>query len=206
MNRIYSRGEDNLEVFTTVMSPKMCRASRGRTHRSPQTLRKSVAAASDVIHFWPDELLPCPSELIDILCRDDEVWRFGRLQNGQKVLFPVKCAAKKRDISETRIAKSRGDHSEGNSAESKAPSAIPDMMTQRTPVQETPQDGPLTEQPVECRHRNTTEEQAQPEGTEASFLLERMPSGTSSILKKMWMRHKKKAGYLGAKNGAFEAD
>ncbi|XP_078541757.1 vexin [Lissotriton helveticus] len=206
MNQIYSRGEDNLEVFTTVMSPKMCRASRGRTQHSPQTFRRSVAAASDVIHFWPDELLPCPSELIDILCRDDEVWRFGRLQNGQKVLFPVKYAAKKRDTSETRTAKSRGNHPDENSAASEAPPAVPDTVTQRSPVQETPPDSPVTEQPVDCRHRNTTEDQAQPEGTDASFLLERMPSGTPSILKKMWMRHKKKAGYLGAKNGAFEAD
>ncbi|NXI52940.1 VEXIN protein, partial [Chloroceryle aenea] len=30
--------------------------------------------------------------------------------------------------------------------------------------------------------------------------------GTPSLLRKMWMKHKKKSEYLGATNSAFEAD
>ncbi|NXP73867.1 VEXIN protein, partial [Ramphastos sulfuratus] len=30
--------------------------------------------------------------------------------------------------------------------------------------------------------------------------------GTPSLLRKLWIKHKKKSEYLGATNGAFEAD
>nr|KAF6301038.1 vexin [Myotis myotis] len=46
-----------------------------------------------------------------------------------------------------------------------------------------------------------------PQGAEASLPLTGSVScGIPSILRKMWMRHKKKAEYVGATNSAFEAD
>ncbi|NXW45508.1 VEXIN protein, partial [Nyctiprogne leucopyga] len=46
-----------------------------------------------------------------------------------------------------------------------------------------------------------------PPGAEASLpLTGRNLCGTPSLLRKMWMKHKKKSEYLGATNSAFEAD
>nr|XP_020144356.1 uncharacterized protein C8orf46-like [Microcebus murinus] len=46
-----------------------------------------------------------------------------------------------------------------------------------------------------------------PQGAEASLPLTGSAScGVSSILRKMWTRHKKKSEYVGATNSAFEAD
>ncbi|XP_069477233.1 vexin isoform X2 [Ambystoma mexicanum] len=211
MNHIYSRSEDNLEVFTTVMSPKLCRSARGRPRHPPQIRRESVAAVSDCTPYWPTELLPCPSELIDILYKDDEVWRFGRLQNGQKVLFPVKCPTKQREMAERRTGKLIGSQSDEHSAlpkQAETSSANHGSVTQQAAAQRTPADSPVREQNSQILHRNTTEDQAQPEGTDASLLIAGRSAscGTTNILRKLWMKHKKRAAYLGAMNGAFEAD
>ncbi|NXQ86410.1 VEXIN protein, partial [Nyctibius grandis] len=46
-----------------------------------------------------------------------------------------------------------------------------------------------------------------PPGAEASLPLTGDDlSGTPSLLRKMWMKHKKKSEYLGATNSAFEED
>ncbi|NWH74020.1 VEXIN protein, partial [Piaya cayana] len=46
-----------------------------------------------------------------------------------------------------------------------------------------------------------------PPGAEASLpLTGGSLYGTPSLLRKMWMKHKKKSEYLGATNNAFEAD
>ncbi|XP_050168968.1 vexin isoform X1 [Myiozetetes cayanensis] len=56
--------------------------------------------------------------------------------------------------------------------------------------------------------RKTTEyDLALPPGAEASLpLTGGNLCGTPSLLRKMWMKHKKKSEYLGATNSAFEAD
>ncbi|NXA71517.1 VEXIN protein, partial [Thryothorus ludovicianus] len=58
------------------------------------------------------------------------------------------------------------------------------------------------------RWRKTTEyDLALPPGAEASLpLTGGNLYGTPSLLRKMWMKHKKKSEYLGATNSAFEAD
>uniref|UniRef100_A0A8C3D440 Vexin n=2 Tax=Passeriformes TaxID=9126 RepID=A0A8C3D440_CORMO len=60
----------------------------------------------------------------------------------------------------------------------------------------------------EQRWRKTTEyDLALPPGAEASLpLTGGNLCGTPSLLRKMWMKHKKKSEYLGATNSAFEAD
>lgn len=58
------------------------------------------------------------------------------------------------------------------------------------------------------RWRKTAEyDLALPQGAEASLpLTGGNLCGTPSLLRKMWMKHKKKSEYLGATNSAFEAD
>uniref|UniRef100_A0A8C0UWM7 Vexin n=1 Tax=Cyanistes caeruleus TaxID=156563 RepID=A0A8C0UWM7_CYACU len=58
------------------------------------------------------------------------------------------------------------------------------------------------------RHLKTTEyDLALPPAAEASLpLTGGNLCGTPSLLRKMWMKHKKKSEYLGATNSAFEAD
>ncbi|KFP80724.1 Uncharacterized protein C8orf46, partial [Acanthisitta chloris] len=58
------------------------------------------------------------------------------------------------------------------------------------------------------RWRKTAEyDLALPPGAEASLPLTGSNlCGTPSLLRKMWMKHKKKSEYLGATNSAFEAD
>ncbi|NXG61155.1 VEXIN protein, partial [Hemiprocne comata] len=58
------------------------------------------------------------------------------------------------------------------------------------------------------RWRKTAEyDLALPPGAEASLpLTGGNLYGTPSLLRKMWMKHKKKSEYLGATNSAFEAD
>ncbi|XP_048363139.1 vexin isoform X2 [Sphaerodactylus townsendi] len=55
--------------------------------------------------------------------------------------------------------------------------------------------------------KNTEDDTALTHKTEASLpLTGGALHGTPSLLRKIWMKHKKKAEYLGATNGAFEAD
>uniref|UniRef100_A0A8D0L0R0 Vexin n=1 Tax=Sphenodon punctatus TaxID=8508 RepID=A0A8D0L0R0_SPHPU len=60
------------------------------------------------------------------------------------------------------------------------------------------------------RHsRKNTDDLPLPQEAEASLPLTGSSlcgTGTPSLLRKMWMKHKKKSEYLGATNSAFEAD
>ncbi|NXC35778.1 VEXIN protein, partial [Xiphorhynchus elegans] len=58
-----------------------------------------------------------------------------------------------------------------------------------------------------CWRKTTEYDLALPAGAEASLpLTGGNLCGTPSLLRKMWMKHKKKSEYLGATNSAFEAD
>ncbi|KAH0617664.1 hypothetical protein JD844_016126 [Phrynosoma platyrhinos] len=55
--------------------------------------------------------------------------------------------------------------------------------------------------------KNTEDNISTLQGNEASLPLTGSTLyGTPSLLRKIWMKHKKKSEYLGATNGAFEAD
>uniref|UniRef100_A0A8D2IVE5 Vexin n=1 Tax=Varanus komodoensis TaxID=61221 RepID=A0A8D2IVE5_VARKO len=55
--------------------------------------------------------------------------------------------------------------------------------------------------------KHTEDDISPTQGTEASLPLTGSTLyGTPSLLRKIWMKHKKKSEYLGAANSAFEAD
>ncbi|MBN3309697.1 AHI1 protein, partial [Amia calva] len=47
-----------------------------------------VVAVLNYTPHWPDELELCQGDVIHILHKDDELWWFGRLHNGEQGYFP----------------------------------------------------------------------------------------------------------------------
>uniref|UniRef100_A0A4X2LPB9 Vexin n=1 Tax=Vombatus ursinus TaxID=29139 RepID=A0A4X2LPB9_VOMUR len=79
-------------------------------------------------------------------------------------------------------------------------------MRQRVEIISVPSSTPLF-RPTRLARKMPEDDPAFPQGAEASVpLTGRTSCGTPNILRKMWMKHKKKSEYLGATNCAFEAD
>ncbi|XP_044224514.1 uncharacterized protein si:dkey-97a13.12 [Thunnus albacares] len=89
MQQIYRQSDEHFEVYTTVLSPQVCR-SRTRT-RPAEAEKVMVAAVIPYRSRWPKELDLNQGDLIQVLFKEDEAWWFGRLMNGNKGYFPAAC-------------------------------------------------------------------------------------------------------------------
>ncbi|CAK6979651.1 uncharacterized protein si:dkey-97a13.12 isoform X2 [Scomber scombrus] len=87
MQQIYRQSDQNFEVYTTVISPQVCR-SRTRT-RHVETGK--VMAVVSYRARCPRELDLNQGDLIQVLYKEDKSWWFGRLTNGNKGYFPSAC-------------------------------------------------------------------------------------------------------------------
>ncbi|XP_038573130.1 jouberin [Micropterus salmoides] len=88
MQQIYRQTDQQFEVFTTVFSPQVCR-SRTRTTRVDA--QKVVVAVTQYRSRWPKELDLNQGDLIQVLCKEDDSWWFGRLTDGNEGYFPAAC-------------------------------------------------------------------------------------------------------------------
>ncbi|XP_007947916.1 vexin [Orycteropus afer afer] len=206
MHQIYSCSDENIEVFTTVIPSKAPSPARRRVKSSQHLLSKNVVIESDLYAPRPLELLPHRSDCLH--SHDSEARRFGRLQNArQQGPHSAKNPARPLRLSDPKSSNLCGNRAYGKSL-------IP--LVPRISVK-----GPLAVEAAATSSENSTvmaegsrhlkkmteEYPALPQGAEASLPLTGSAScGVPGILRKMWMKHKKKSEYVGATNSAFEAD
>ncbi|XP_048142833.1 vexin isoform X1 [Corvus hawaiiensis] len=201
MHQIYSCSDENLEVFTTVISSKSCSPARRRGKATQHILTKSVVAIS--------ERQPQQGELLQVLYEargEEEARGVGCLQGGQRGACPAKGAAQHVGITERESSKSYNHLLDGKSLI--PPSPVAHITVKAVAVTGSPTRNHASVEDHRQRWRKTTEyDLALPPGAEASLpLTGGNLCGTPSLLRKMWMKHKKKSEYLGATNSAFEAD
>ncbi|XP_021411284.2 vexin [Lonchura striata] len=180
MHQIYSCSDENLEVFT-VISSKSCSPARRRAKATQHILAKSVAAAPD---------------------RRARQGEARQAQCGARE--EAARGAQRVGISEKESSKSYNHLLDGKSLI--PPSPVARITVKAVAVTSSPTRNHASTE--EQRWRKTTEyDLALPPGAEASLpLTGGNLCGTPSLLRKMWMKHKKKSEYLGATNSAFEAD
>ncbi|XP_043835142.1 vexin [Dromiciops gliroides] len=211
MHQIYSCSDENLEVFTTVISSKVSSPARRRVKISQHLLTKSVVAVTDYHIHGPLERLPHRNDRLQVLCREGEERRFGRLQNGQQGQPLARNSTRHVGISEPKPLILCGTRAYGKSLISQASLPVPRITVKQPPVNEAAateeSNRTLTKEPRRLARKVPEDDPAFPQGAEASVpLTGRTSCGTPNILRKMWMKHKKKPEYLGATNCAFEAD
>ncbi|XP_001379056.1 vexin isoform X2 [Monodelphis domestica] len=211
MHQIYSCSDENLEVFTTVISSKVSSPARRKVKISQHLLTKSVVAVTDYHIHRPLELLPHRTERLQVLCREGEERRFGRLQNGTQGQPLAKNTARHVGIPDPKPLILYGNRAYGKSLIPQTSLSVPRITVKQPPVSEVAaaeESGrTLTKEPRRLPRKMPEDDPAFPQGAEASVpLTGRTSCGTPNILRKMWLKHKKKSEYLGATNCAFEAD
>ncbi|XP_066576682.1 vexin isoform X2 [Amia ocellicauda] len=224
MDVIYNSSDKHFEVFTTVFSPKVCRRSQhiGGYHGRGER----VVAVLNYTPHWPDELELCQGDVIHILHKDDELWWFGRLHNGEQGYFPSNHVTKQNGINEDTSANLQSrcslgrrvsfSSTEGYRAIKRRPSIFDKdesseslrSSLKRSSVQEpaadvpAPSEGHCLKSPS-CRKEGLF----LAVGPEASLpLTESVSHSSPSLLQKILLKHKKKGPYQGATNSAFEPD
>lgn len=204
MHQIYSCSDENIEVFTTVIPSKVSSPARRRVKSSQHLLTKNVVIDSDLYASRPLELLPRRTDR-----RACEGPRFSRLHSSwQPGPQPAKTPARPVGTAEPKPSNLCGNRAYGKSL---IPPVARISVKAPTAVLEAPAPGSDNRAVLTrgSRHlkKMTEEYPTLPQGAEASLPLTGSVScGIPSILRKMWMRHKKKAEYMGATNSAFEAD
>ncbi|XP_071593764.1 vexin [Heliangelus exortis] len=198
MHQIYSCSDENLEVFTTVISSKSCSPARRRAKSTQHILARTVIVASDHRPHRTEKLQPHQGDLLRVLYSEDKVPGLGHQQQGP---CPTKGTAQHMGIAKQESSKSCSHMLNGKSW--LPPSPVAHITTKAVAVTD-----PSTTPTDEQRWKKTAEyDLALPPGAEASLpLTGGNLCGTPSLLRKMWMKHKKKSEYLGATNSAFEAD
>ncbi|XP_036120052.1 vexin [Molossus molossus] len=212
MHQIYSCSDENIEVFTTVIPSKVSSPPRRRVKSSQHLLTKNVVIESDLYPSRPLELLPRRSDRCET-----EGHRLGWLQSSRQqgphptktpARTPAKTPSRTVGIAEPKPSSLCGTRAYGKSLippvariSVKAPAAVLEVAAPGSENRAVPTRG--------SRHlkKMTEEYPTLPQGAEASLPLTGSAScSIPSILRKMWMRHKKKSDYVGATNSAFEAD
>ncbi|XP_010011947.1 PREDICTED: uncharacterized protein C8orf46 homolog [Nestor notabilis] len=206
MHQIYSCSDENLEVFTTVISSKSCSPARRRAKSTQHILTKSVVAVSDHQPHSTEKLHPHHGDLLQVLYNGDEVRALGFLQSGQRGPCPAKGAAQHVGITERESSKSCNHPLDGKSLI--PPSPVAHITVKAVAVTDSPTGNSTSMEDQRQHWRKAAEyDLTLPPGAEASLpLTGGNLCGTPSLLRKMWMKHKKKSEYLGATNSAFEAD
>ncbi|KAM9235872.1 vexin [Leptosomus discolor] len=206
MHQIYSCSDENLEVFTTVISSKSCSPARRRAKSTHHVLTKSVVAIADHRLHRTEKLQAHQGDLLQVLYSEEEMRGLGHLQSGQQRPCPAKCAAQHAGITERDTSKSYNHLLDGKSLF--PPSPVTRITVKAAAATDLPTGAGTPTEDHRKRWRKMAEyDLALPPGAEASLpLTGGSLCGTPSLLRKMWMKNKKKSEYLGATNSAFEAD
>nr|CAH92899.1 hypothetical protein [Pongo abelii] len=206
MHQIYSCGDENIEVFTTVIPSKVSSPARRRAKSSQHLLTRNVVIESDLYAHQPLELLPHRGDRRD----PGDGRRFGRLQTARPpTAHPAKASARPVGISEPKTSNLCGNRAYGKSLIPPVP-RISVKTSASASLEATAmgtEKGAVLMRGSRHLKKMTEEYPALPQGAEASLPLTGSAScGVPGILRKMWTRHKKKSEYVGATNSAFEAD
>ncbi|XP_005288140.2 vexin [Chrysemys picta bellii] len=202
MHQIYSCSDENLEVFTTVISSKSCSPARRKAKSTQHILTKRVVAVSDYRTYWTEDLLPSQGDLTQVLYKD-VVRNFSHLQNEQEGF----CPAKHMGISEQESSNSCDNQSDGKSSQPSTSPVTHITVKRAAATEPATQDSASAEDHRRHSRKNTEHDLTLAPEADASLpLTGNNLCGTPGILRKMWMKHKKKSEYLGATNSAFEAD
>ncbi|XP_066480209.1 vexin [Tiliqua scincoides] len=207
MHQIYSCSDENLEVFT-VISSKSCSPVRRKAKSVQCVLSKKVVAASDYNPHRTEELLSHQGDLIQVFCKDENGQNFSHLQNRQQGFcsHPANCSPAHTGVSKQSF--SHSNHQRDASSLQPQASPVSHHSTKWiATTQPTMRNGVFAGEQGRLSRKNTEDDISQAQGTEASLPLTGSTLyGTPSLLRKIWMKHKKKSEYLGATNSAFEAD
>ncbi|XP_009950901.1 PREDICTED: uncharacterized protein C8orf46 homolog [Leptosomus discolor] len=226
MHQIYSCSDENLEVFTTVISSKSCSPARRRAKSTHHVLTKSVVAIADHRLHRTEKLQAHQGDLLQVLYSEEEMRGLGHLQSGQQRPCPAKCAAQhggdqagffKTLVQMMTTVIGNTDEpvkilivlsSEDSLVGKFPPSPVTRITVKAAAAPDLPTGAGTPTEDHRKRWRKMAEyDLALPPGAEASLpLTGGSLCGTPSLLRKMWMKNKKKSEYLGATNSAFEAD
>ncbi|KAM9165028.1 vexin [Pangshura tecta] len=202
MHQIYSCSDENLEVFTTVISSKSCSPARRKAKSMQHILTKRVVTVSDYRPYRTEDLLPSQGDLTQVLDKD-VVRNFGSLQNEQEGF----CPAKHMGISEQESSKSCDNQSDGKASQPSTSPVTHIIVKRAAAIEPATQDSASAEDHRRYLRKSTEHDLTLTPEADASLpLTGNNLCGTPGILRKMWMKHKKKSEYLGATNSAFEAD
>ncbi|XP_038622636.1 vexin [Tachyglossus aculeatus] len=201
MQQIYSCSDENLEVFTTVIASKVSSPSRRKVKSSQHILTKSMGAIPDYHGPGTMQLLPYPDDHVHAPWRDEDGRRFVRLQNGSQSFLSAKCPSRHVGISESKSSTLCGNQVRAKFLVSQTPPPGTRIIVKQPATPAT------AKEPRRASQKIPEDDSILLPGAEASLPLTGSTSyGTPGLLRKMWMKHKKKSEYMGATNNAFEAD
>ncbi|XP_074841852.1 vexin [Carettochelys insculpta] len=197
MHQIYSCSDENLEVFTTVISSKSCSPARRKAKSTQHLLTKRVVAVSD---YWPHRTEDLLSTQVP---HKDAVGNFGHLRNEQEGVCPAKHLETSKQVS----SKSSDNQLDGKSSKVSASPVTYVRVKQAAATEPATVDSAFAEDYRRHSRKNKACDLSFASEADASLPLTGSHlCGTPGILRKMWMKHRKKSEYLGATNCAFEAD
>ncbi|XP_065122767.1 uncharacterized protein [Paramisgurnus dabryanus] len=110
MQQIYTHSHEEFEVFTTVMSPQVCRRRVIFKHQG-----EMVVVLTGYYAEYDDEVCVCAGEVVMLIYQEDAEWCYVRLQNGREGYLPTACFTQK-------------------------PEPLPPIVTKQSSVQESPRD------------------------------------------------------------------
>nr|XP_055059205.1 uncharacterized protein si:dkey-97a13.12 [Misgurnus anguillicaudatus] len=92
MQQIYTQSHEEFEVFTTVLSPQVCRRRVILKHQG-----EMVVVVTGYSAEYDDEVCVCAGEVVMLLYQEDAEWCYVRLQNGREGYLPTACLTQKQD-------------------------------------------------------------------------------------------------------------
>ncbi|XP_034981551.1 vexin [Zootoca vivipara] len=209
MHQIYSCSDENLEVFT-VISSKSCSPVRRKAKSTQCILPKKVVAVSDYHLQGTEELLSHQGDLIQVFCKDEEGQRFSHVQNRQQGFFPSpsKCSARHTGISKQRSFCYSSSLADAQTLQPQGPPVSHHNARWIAATEPAMRDSVFADEHRRSLQKNIEDDTSPTQGTEEASLplTGSILHGTPSLLRKIWMKHKKKSEYWGATNSAFEAD
>ncbi|XP_043114229.1 uncharacterized protein si:dkey-97a13.12 [Puntigrus tetrazona] len=92
MQQIYTQSHEEFEVFTTVLSPQVCRKRVMLKHQG-----EMVVVTADYSTDCDEELCVRAGETVLLLYQENADWCFVRLQNGKEGYLPTVCFTTKQE-------------------------------------------------------------------------------------------------------------
>ncbi|XP_042320377.1 LOW QUALITY PROTEIN: vexin [Sceloporus undulatus] len=188
---------------------RACSPVRRKTKSAQCILSKKVVAVSDYHPPRTEELPSHQRDLIQVFCKNEGGQDFSHLQNGQQAFFssPTRCTATYTGISKQRSFSCSNNQSDAKTLQPPASPKSNHHAKWIATAEPAAKNSIFSEQHGSLSRKNTEDNISAVQGNEASLPLTGSTLyGTPSLLRKIWMKHKKKSEYLGATNGAFEAD
>ncbi|KAK9979978.1 hypothetical protein ABG768_013380 [Culter alburnus] len=92
MQQIYTQSHEEFEVFTTVLSPQVCRKRVIFKHQG-----EMMVVAADYSADSDEEVCVRAGEVVLLLYQENADWCYIRLQNGKEGYLPTACFTPKQE-------------------------------------------------------------------------------------------------------------